>query len=322
MTIFAELDGPACALGFDAGGTGTRFCLMREDGRVLVEGTGRPLSGLMLSDGPGLADVDVVLGAIARALPVLPRAVVGGISGYDAAHASRLLPRLTQIFGVSPDAAAAMCDIELHARTAFPSGDGIVVYAGTGSAAALLDIAGELHRTGGRGTMIDDAGGGDWIAREALRRVWRAEDEEPGSWQRSPLAHALFAVIGGHEWPATRSWVYGRGARARGRLGELSLAVAGAANKDAAAMALLEQAGRELARLVLALLRRHGKHPVALAGRVFELHPAIERALVAALPTGTEVNIVRDVPHQAAARMALRLMPPHEEAHDEAHDEA
>jgi N-acetylglucosamine kinase-like BadF-type ATPase len=301
-----------CALGLDAGGTGTRYALLAAGGRLLAEGLAPPLSGTQLVDAAGQAAVDVTLGGIARALPQLPRAVVAGITGYDHPLAPQMLPRLTQTFGVEAGTAKAMSDIELLCRTAFAPGDGIVVYGGTGSIAALLDAMGYLHRAGGRGTTIDDAGGGHWIGREALKRVWRAEDEEPGSWQRSALAQALFEEVGGNDWHHTRHWVYGGpGApgASRGKVGELATVVAAVAAKDAEAMALLEQAGRELARLAQALMRRYGRHPLALAGRVFALHPAVERGFSAAVPAGTEIVALREPPHMAAARMALRLLP-------------
>ena len=252
----------------------------------------------------GQAAADVLLGGIARALPELPQVVVAGITGYDAAQAELLLPRLQQTFGVPAAATQAMSDIELLCRVAF-AGDGVVVYAGTGSIAALLDAMGYLHRVGGRGATIDDAGSGHWIGREALRLVWRAEDEEPGAWQRSPLAHAVFERVGGNDWAHTRHWVYGA---SRGQIGELATVVAAVAGKDAAATALLEQAGRELARLPLALMRRYGRLPVALAGRVFDLHPAVERGLNAALPPETVVSRMSEPPHMAAARLGLRQL--------------
>jgi glucosamine kinase len=301
----AEAD---CVLGLDAGGTGTRYALVARNGHVLAEGQGPAMSGTQLLDAGGRIGVDITLGGIARALPQLPRAVVAGMTGYDHALASELLPRLVQVFGIDAGLVKAMSDIELLCRAAFTPGDGIVVYGGTGSIAALLDAMGYLHRAGGRGVTVDDAGGGHWIAREALKRVWRAEDEEPGAWQRSPLAQALFEQVGGNEWHHTRQWVYGGPGTLRGKLGELAAVVAAVAARDAAAMALLEQAGRELARLAQALMRRYGRHPLAAAGRVFELHPAVDRGFAAALPAGTEITPLREAPHLAASRLALRLL--------------
>lgn len=299
-----------CALGLDAGASGTRYALLAADGQVLAEGQGPPLAGVQLLEESGQVAADLTLGGIARALPQLPDAVVAAITGYDHGQAPLMLPRLAQIFGAAAGAAKAMSDIELLCRAAFPPGDGIVVYAGSGSVAALLDAMGYLHRAGGRGAAVDDAGGSLWIAREAVKRVWRAEDEEPGAWQRSPLAQALFEHVGGNEWHDMRQWMHGGpGNHPRGKLGELAGVVAAVAGKDAAAMALLEQAGRELARMPLALMRRYGRHPVALAGRTFALHPAVVRGLEAALPAGTEVETLRDPPHVAAAWLALRLVP-------------
>jgi len=297
-----------CALGLDAGGTATRWALIGAEGQVMAEGQAPAMSGTQLLDEGGRLGVDLTLGGIARALPQLPRAVVVGMTGYDHVLAPQMLPRLTQVFGIEAGTAKAMSDIELLCRATFPPGEGIVVYAGTGSIAALLDAMGFLHRAGGRGSTIDDAGGGHWIAREALKRVWRAEDEEPGSWQRSALAQALFEQVGGNEWHHTRQWVYGGPGTSRGKLGELAVVVAGVAARDASAMALLEQAGRELARLPQVLMRRYGRHPIGVAGRVFGLHPAVERGFGSALPAGTEVVPMREEPYLAAARLAWRLV--------------
>jgi N-acetylglucosamine kinase-like BadF-type ATPase len=194
-----------------------------------------------------------------------------------------------------------MSDIELACRAAFAPGAGIVVYAGTGSIAAFLDGSGTLQRAGGHGAVIDDAGGGHWIARQALRHIWRAEDEAPGAWRQSALARAVFAQVGGSDWAHTRQWVYGA---TRGELGTLALAVAAAADEDEAAAAILRAAGAELARLASVLMRRVGPLPLALAGRVFELHPGVQNAVLAALPAGTAVQRLQLPAHHAAARLA------------------
>ena len=53
-----------------------------------------------------------------------------------------------------------------------------------------------------------------------------------------------------------------------------------------------------------ALLRRHGARPLALAGRVFDLHPAIETALRDSLPAGTVSRRLTMHAHHTAARLA------------------
>jgi glucosamine kinase len=289
-------------LGLDAGGTQTRWAVADPAGEVLRQGSLPGISGLQLHDEAGRAGVAAVLRELAAAAgPV--QAVVAGVTGLDAAQGPRLQELIATALQLEPRAVQALSDIELACHAAFAPGQGYVVYAGTGSIAAFIDTQGTLHRAGGRGAVIDDAGGGHWIACQALRQVWRAEDEAPGSWQGSLLAHHLFMAIGGSDWAHTRRWVYGA---SRGELGTLALAVARAAADDPSALAILQRAGVELARLAQALLQRQGPRPLALAGRVFDLHPSIQTSLQEALPAGTPVQRQAEPAHNAAARRAAR----------------
>jgi N-acetylglucosamine kinase-like BadF-type ATPase len=294
-------------LGLDAGGTQTRWAVAGAAGQVRAEGTAPALSGLQLGSDAGRAEIAAALARVARDCgPV--QALVAGVTAFDDACQPLFGALAAAAFGIDAAAVRAMSDIELACRAAFAPGAGYVVYAGTGSIAAGLDGQGRLQRAGGRGPLIDDAGGGHWIACQALRRIWRAEDSSPGAWRASALAQQVFARIGGAEWPQTRAWVYGA---TRGELGTLALAVAvaAAAAADPAALALLQEAGTELARLALALFQRHGPRPLVLAGRVFELHPAVEQGLRAALPAA-EVRRQTVPAHHAAARLAARVEAP------------
>jgi glucosamine kinase len=149
--------------------------------------------------------------------------------------------------------------------------------------------------------MLDDGGGGFWIAREALRHIWRNEDEEPGRWRQSPMAQAVFQQIGGDDWALSRHFIYNQ---ERGQVGLLALAVAASAQSDPVAAAILAEAGRELARLALALTGRFGERPLVLAGRAAQLHPMIVNAMRAALPDALSLTQSDAEPHHAAARIA------------------
>lgn len=298
---------PLPGLGLDAGGTQTRWALADPAGALLAQGTAAGISGLQLDNAEGRAAMAATLQQIADTTgPV--RAVVAGVTGFDATQQPQMCALLAAALRLEPQstqAVRAMNDIELACHAAFAPGGGYVVYAGTGTVAAFVDEHGELHRVGGRGALIDDAGGGHWIAREALRRIWRAEDHAPGAWAQSLLARKVFGHIGGSDWALSRHWAYNA---SRGELGLLALAVAdAAAEHDADALALLHDAGAELARLALALLQRLGPRPLALAGRVFLLHPAIEASLRSALPAGSVVTRSNEAPHLAAARLAAQL---------------
>src|SRR6185436_13296177 len=143
--------------------------------------------------------------------------------------ASILKALVAEPLGLDPESVTVGSDIETAYLDLFAPGEGYVVYAGTGSVAAFVDERNLLHRVGGRGVTVDDAGGGFWIAREALREVWRSEEERPGTWRSSPLAVELFEMMGGSEWSDTRRYVY---EGTRGDVGKLALAVARAADRD------------------------------------------------------------------------------------------
>ncbi len=256
---------------------------------------------------------------VTEAVPAAPQALIGrlvaGVTGFDPGQHDALAALLGTVFGPPAPALRLMNDIELACHAAFAPGTGLVLYAGTGAVAAAIDAGGKLHRAGGRGLVIDDAGGGAWIAQQALRAVWRAEDDAPGAWRHSLLARRLFDAIGGTDWAATRAWVYQGPGSDRGTLGRLALEVAAAAQAgDATALAILQAAGSELARPALALLRRLGLRPVALAGRVWALHPAVEAScrstLAAALPVAPAVQRASRPAHLAAARMAAAALSP------------
>lgn len=70
----------------------------------------------------------------------------------------------------------------------------------------------------------------------------------------------------------------------RGRIGALSVAVARAATRgDAAATRILRAAGTELARLATALLGRADNRPIALVGRVLDLHLLVREQVIQVL---------------------------------------
>lgn len=117
------------------------------------------------------------------------------------------------------------------------------------------------------------------------------------------MAQALFERVGGADWSHTRRYVYGGD---RGDIGRLALAVAESADRDAAARAILADAGRELARLGRAMIHRHGPRPVTLSGRASTLHPLVADTMRAALPGDCPFQLRPCHGHHAAARLALR----------------
>lgn len=291
-------------LGIDAGGTQTRWALADATGRVAAEGSVAGLSALQMATPAGRDAVRDTFAALAQDVLASgkPLRVCAGLTGFGG-ESEALAQWLAELLGIAPTAVTVSNDIEIAYLDSFQPGEGYLVYAGTGSIAAYIDEAGVFHRAGGRGVTLDDGGGGFWIAREAMRRIWRREDEEPGAWRDSPMARAVFDHVGGSDWSHSRQFIYGR---ERGEVGKLALAVAASARDDQAARTILQQAGRELARLALALVSRFGARPVALAGRAAELHPLIAETMRATLPPELTLRRKTAQPHFAAARMAAQ----------------
>lgn len=296
------------ALGIDAGGSRSRWALVGPDLALIAEGSVTGFSALQMADESGLEQVADILASLALEVSVhgAVTSVRAGITGFGGMHegVSQLLHALlARHLRLAGEAVILNSDIELACHAAFEAGRGYLVYAGTGSSAGFVDERGQFHRAGGRGGLLDDGGSGYWIAIQALRQIWRAEDEAPGCWVDSPMALALFKEIGGSDWLLTRRLIYG--AR-RGQIGQLARAVAAAAETDPSAHAILRRAGDELARLGNAMIARFGLRPLALAGRLPQLHPSIEQSMREGLLSGADLRRVQLQTHIAAARLALR----------------
>jgi glucosamine kinase len=303
-------------LGLDVGGTHTRWALANTSGTVLADGVAGGFSGQHMATAASRDRVASVLKEVADAARAQGHgriaAVWAGVTGHDE-QAGPLLGRLMAgSFGVPGSALTLGNDVEMAARLCFAPGAGHLVYSGTGSIGIHIDARGQVHRVGGRGSLLGDEGSGYWIARQALAAVWQAEDEAPGSSAASGLAQGLFAQLGGSDWDTTRRFVH----RAeRGEFGNLSLAVAEAAlghnlayPPDPVALRILQQAGRELARLADLLLRQHGPRPLWLVGRASALHPAVSQAVVAALPADAVVELHDLQSHRDAALRAAQCI--------------
>ena len=308
MNLAETQVGAVVGLGFDAGGTRTRWALASgggdRHGKIVAEGAVAGFSAGQMDQADGRSAIDAALAELASQVlqHARPTRVHAGLTGFGGAS-ELLRGRVAKALGVAESAVTLGNDIEIAYRDVFAPGEGYLVYAGTGSIAALIDADGVLHRAGGRGYLLDDGGGGVWIAKEALRHIWRAEDEWPGSWRASTMACEIFARLGGSDWAVSRQFLY---AGERGEIGQLALAVAQTADADPVARAILQNAGQELARLGQALLNRFGARPLALCGRVSQLHPLIEASFRAALPEDASITVRVSQAHHAAAGIALR----------------
>jgi N-acetylglucosamine kinase-like BadF-type ATPase len=265
-------------LGIDMGGTGTRWVLRDAAGSIVRRGEGPGATGLIYSESARAA----YRAALAPAADLGAQGAVLGLTGAGLVAEDALVTLTAEALALPVDRLLILNDMVLAWHAAFPTDGGHLVAAGTGSVGLSIDAGGKVTLVGGRGSLIDDAGSGAWLALRALDRVWRAIDAFGTPKGIEALADALFAKIGGTHWDDTRRYVYGRD---RGALAALAPAVAEAANiGDATALALLTDAGAELARLARVLVARCGPAPVGVVGGVLALHPAVRASLTDATP--------------------------------------
>jgi N-acetylglucosamine kinase-like BadF-type ATPase len=303
-------------LGIDAGGSSAKWLLLGGPlpGRELASGSTGGVTGHLFEAGSEslssegrtyLERLDSILGAALQT--AAPDAVVLGAAGLaeGSPAALHLAEKVRARLGLAPGRVRVVDDMLIAYAAVFAPGEGILVYGGTGSIAYHLRADGSTLRTGGHGYLIDDAGGGFAIGRAALSQVLRWQDELGRPADR-PLAREIYAQLGTSDWPAIREEIYRLG---RSRVAALTPAVGAAARQDdPAALAILQQAGRELARLGRVMRERTGAAlPVALAGGVTKLGAPLLDSFKAELADSAGVIISDAEPVRGAARLALEL---------------
>ncbi|MBX3140296.1 MAG: hypothetical protein KF875_06075 [Trueperaceae bacterium] len=298
-------DAPGAYLGLDAGGSSTRWLLVGESGDELARGSGGPISAIQLRTDEREAALERLAALLAEVgSTARPVRVVAGVTGLEPGSPDALTLAMTaaRALALPEPAVRVMPDIHVAYLSAFAPGSGVLVYAGTGSIAFHLSAGGVGTRAGGHGYLIDDAGGGFWIGREALKRVLRRADEQ-GAPAGGTLAGGLYAALGGSDWDAIRRAVYAGG---RARVAALTRVVAlAAARGDDDARAVLAAAGAELARLARVVSGRLGVAlPVVLAGGVARCGAPLTSAMEEALPSGTRFSVSTREPVEAAAALA------------------
>src|SRR5919112_6205223 len=231
-------------LGIDAGGTATRWRLADASGQCIAQGSVAPLTGHLFSAAAEERARQIVLDMAQAVMKTgRPLGIIAGITGLtrDTPAEATMRALFAEAFGLPQDKVFVAEDMWIAYLSYFALGEGILVYSGTGSIGYYLSETKEVIRVGGRGNLIDDAGSGFWIAREALRAILRAEEERPGDGWETGLGTTVAQALGGTDWNTVRSFVYGGD---RGKIGSLARAVGdAAAADDTTALRILQDAG-------------------------------------------------------------------------------
>ena len=294
----------AVFLGADAGGSHS----------TVVIGSRRKILGR--ADGPGAAMrpggaaksaavlVETARRAAAQAGRDLPveRAVVGAAGAGRAQEQAELEAALRE--AEAARRVRVLADGEVALATAFGTGPGILVNAGTGSIAYARDPAGELHRAGGYGWQLGDEGGGYWLGRRALDAAARAQD---GRGEGSTLLARLLGALGLQHFDDLVRWT---ATATPAQVAALAPHVLNAAREgEGVARQAMDDAAHELVGLTAALARHFpgtGPVPVAIAGGLLLPQSPLTAAFRDRL--GTALTRARLVPDQIDSAMgALKL---------------
>jgi glucosamine kinase len=297
-------------LGFDGGGTKTECLLADSDGHVLARATTGPSNPVRA----GYMRAWFALGESADSVMARQKISadrIGGVcAGLGGAGRPGVVRRVTSYFERSfPMAQVRVTsDLEIALEAAFAGGEGILLLAGTGSAAYGRDANGRTARAGGRGPWFSDEGSAFDIGREAVRAVSLADEH------RGPETALTRKIISPHHW---RDWTLLLEAVAKNSddvFPKIFPFVAQLSDKgDAVSQKILANAAVSLAGLALAVAADLGwrERPclIAKAGGVYGhskfFEAAIEAEVARVLPEGRLVSL-ESSPAEAAVRMAVR----------------
>ena len=289
------------------GGSSSRWLLLNEQGDELGSGVALPITGHVFTKNGREENLSRLREVLRAAVSVAqPNAAVGGVAGlHGGTDAAALFWReVCENLGLAPEKVHLDNDMSVAYAGVFRPGEGVLIYAGTGSIAYHLRRDGEVIRAGGYGYLVDDAGGGFWIGQQGLRQVLRWFDQT-GRPETRPLACEVYEALGHDDWDDLIGIIYGGGRR---QVAALAPAVARAARAgDEVAVAILERAGAELAALTRTVLTRSGETlPVVFMGGVAQLSPLLTHSLRSRLPENPFRRALGE-PVRSAARLALEL---------------
>ena len=267
-------------LGIDAGGTKTD-CAVSNGAELLGQATGPSCKLARVGKERGRENLQTVIRQATQAAGVdasTIQHVCIGMAGASLAEAVQWAQQT--IRELIPDSTIYVAgDHVIAHRAAFGTSPGVLVISGTGSIAFGRNQSGETARAGGWGPNVSDEGSAFWVGREAVTAALHAFD--------FGNTNGLLATIA-ECWKVAPEEVIRMANASEPRFSELAGPVVEAAEQgDAPARAITERAGRALACLASAVIKRlwpsGGVVPVALAGGVLQGSPLVRQAFKEAM---------------------------------------
>jgi N-acetylglucosamine kinase-like BadF-type ATPase len=298
-------------IGFDGGGTKTECVLTDKTGRILAQGVAGPSNPLRI----GFDQAFLALASAADHVLTAAKldagqisAVCAGLAGAGQKHVvKRVMAFLVETF---PQAVVHVTtDLDVALEAAVGAGEGVILIAGTGSAAYGRNAAGKTVRTGGYGAWVGDEGSAFDIGRRAVAAMARSRD---GLAPVTLLSDMVPAALALPTWEALIEKTSASPHEAFPKIFPIVLEAAGA--EDTTANEILFTAALALAQLASAAIHKLGlqkaRFTLAKVGGVHGHLESFDRALDALLASGApQARIVRlEVPPAlGAATLAQRI---------------
>ncbi len=299
------------SLGFDGGGTKTHCVVLHPDGAVIGEGRGGPANPLRSGYEAAFHSLRE---AAAEALCTAHlhtgdiTSVCAGLAG--ASRRSAVRRGMVFLAHEFPNAVAHITtDYDIALETAAGTGPGIVLIAGTGSAAYGRNAAGETARAGGYGPWIGDEGSAFDMGRRAVAAVARTRDHDGPV---TLLSEMISSILDCSDWDELLQRIM---KNPDDVFPKLFPAIADAANfDDSTAKEILFTAAIGLGNLAMVVVRHLGlkdqEFPLVKCGGVFGRSRVLDALLDSVLASGAlraKISRLEISPAVGAARMAARL---------------
>jgi len=271
------------SLGIDGGSSSAKWTLIDESGAIKSKGSSNPIDGHLYRV-ESQEKMKIFLLELKQELGAFkPDRITVGITGLGSVE------KIEDYFlGAFPGSKLSIgTDVALAYRSEFKDGEGIYLYAGTGSIAVHITKAGEEISIGGWGYLLGDEGAGYWIGRAALRHLI-VQIEELSALDE--LSTSISKAVGGKDWPTVRQFVYSKD---RSAIAGLTPIVAKCAtNGSRSAVAILDEASSHLVELALRMERRlkSVNMPIAFGGGIANPALGIGEAIKSKLGRDVQIN--------------------------------
>lgn len=270
-------------IGLDIGGTKTRGVRF-ENGMPVRDASAGSSNVQNVTREQAAANLAELFGSIGGGVV---EEVYAGAGGIDTDEDAQALADL-----IAPHAPGARITVVHDSRLLLAAGGastGVAVIAGTGSAAWGRNDAGDEARAGGWGYLLGDEGSGYWLGREAVRHSLRRMNQglEPDQ-----LSRALLESCGVEEPGKLIALFHSPDTGRRFWAQQARLVVEAADAGDGVSLALVQQAGADLADLAEQAIRQLGLDgPVILGSGLGMNVPKLQDAFKARLADAGIVDV-------------------------------